>query len=133
MQKGDAHVPCRLVPGFAAVIFSLTLSGVSARAQKKQAPQTPPEKPRKIKTEPNKAFKEWIKEVEPIITESERKAFEKLQTDEEREQFIGIFWHKRDPDPDTEENKYKDEYHERVAYANEHFTSGKPGTICGIC
>src|SRR5262249_15600057 len=42
---------------------------------------------------------------------------------------IAIFWQHRDSDPDTEENEYKDEYYERMAYANEHFTSGKAGWL----
>ena len=31
------------------------------------------------------------------------------------------------PEPDTEENEYREEYYERIAYANEHFASGIPG------
>jgi len=97
-------------------------------AQQAKQNQTPDAKPRKIKAEPDSAYKRWIKEdVAPIITYAEREAYEKLKTNAEREQFIGIFWHKRDPTPDTEENEYRDQYYERVAYANEHFTSGKPG------
>jgi GWxTD domain-containing protein len=48
-------------------------------------------------------------------------------SDDERESFIEDFWRRRDPDPDTEENEYKEEYYERIAYANEHFASGIPG------
>ncbi len=33
----------------------------------------------------------------------------------------------KDPDPDTDENEFKEEYYERIAYANEHFSSGIPG------
>ena len=43
------------------------------------------------------------------------------------ENFIANFWNRRDPNPDTEENEYREEYYERIAYANEHFTSGTPG------
>ncbi|MBD0325386.1 MAG: GWxTD domain-containing protein, partial [Pyrinomonadaceae bacterium] len=86
------------------------------------------DKERKIRKEPHKAYKEWLeKDVAYIITDEERKAFKKLATDEEREQFIEAFWRRRDPDPDTDENEYKEEYYERIAYANEHFSSGIPG------
>jgi len=112
----------------AALVVLLTLSSGPTHAQKIQ-PQTPENKPRKVKDEPNKVFKEWIKEVEPIITQAEREAYSKLKTAEERENFIGIFWDHRDPSPDTAENEYKVEYYERVAYANEHFSSGKPGWL----
>jgi GWxTD domain-containing protein len=73
-------------------------------------------------------YKKWINEdVNYIITDDERKAFKALKTDEERDQFIEQFWLRRDPDPDTPENEYKDQYYERIQYANEHFTSGIPG------
>ena len=85
-------------------------------------------RPRNKKPELNKIFKNWLNEdVAYIITDRERDIFKKLQTDEEREDFIEDFWRKRDPDPDTEENEYKDEYYERISYANEHFASGIPG------
>ena len=62
-----------------------------------------------------------------IITDEERQAFKRLQTDEEREQFIEQFWLRRDPTPDTVENEFKEEHYRRIAYANEHFASGIPG------
>ena len=62
-----------------------------------------------------------------IITDEERAAFKRLQTDEEREQFIEKFWLRRDPTPDTVENEFKEEHYRRIAYANEHYASGIPG------
>jgi GWxTD domain-containing protein len=83
---------------------------------------------RNRKQELKDVYKHWIdQDVAYIIRPEERAAWKKLQTDEEREQFIEQFWRKRDPDPDTDENEYKDEYFERIAYANEHFASGIPG------
>ena len=99
----------------------------AALAQPKSSGADPQTKPRKIKSEAAKAFKEWIQDVEPIITPDELKAWNKLQSDEEREQFIAIFWGHRDPDPDTDENEYRESYYERVEYANEHFSSGVAG------
>jgi GWxTD domain-containing protein len=119
----------RLVLCVATSFAALILAAPSSLAQPKQTPQSPEQNPRKVRKEPNNVFREWPKEVEPIITEAELRAYRKLQTDEEREQFIGIFWRNRDTDPDTVENEYKDEYYERIAYANEHFTSGKPGWL----
>jgi GWxTD domain-containing protein len=87
----------------------------------------PQNKPRKIRREPDKAFVDWLRDVDPIITSAERDAWNKLKTNEEREQFIGEFWRLRDPDPDTDENEYREAYYERLAYANEHFSSGIPG------
>ena len=73
-------------------------------------------------------YRKWLNEdVSYIITDEERSAFLRLQTDEEREQFIEQFWLRRDPSPDTIENEFKEEHYRRIAYANEHFASGIPG------
>ena len=73
-------------------------------------------------------YKRWIHgPIEYIITPAERKAFNQLQTNGEREQFIEEFWARRNPDPGSEENTFKDQFYRRVAYANEHFSSGVPG------
>ncbi len=90
----------------------------------------PNDKVRNVKKEDSvkKVYKDWVsKDVAYIITPEEVKAFNKLATDEERENFIENFWRRRDPDPDTEENEYREEFYERIAYANEKFTSGIPG------
>jgi GWxTD domain-containing protein len=112
------------------VIFSLFLTVASflGFAQKQKQSIDPQEKPRKVKSEPDKAFTDWVtKDVTYIITDWERKAYDKLTSNEERERFIEEFWRRRDPDPDTDENEFKEEYNQRIAYANEHFASGIPG------
>jgi GWxTD domain-containing protein len=74
------------------------------------------------------AYKKWLNEdVVYIITPEERRAFLQLATNEEREQFIENFWLRRDPTPDTPENEFKEEHYRRIAYANEHYSSGIPG------
>lgn len=72
-------------------------------------------------------YKQWLDEVSYIIMPEERQAFLRLQTNEEREQFIERFWARRNPDPESPDNTFKDEYYRRIAYANEHFASGIPG------
>lgn len=82
----------------------------------------------KLKKELETPYRKWLNEdVTYIITDEERAAFKKLQTDEEREQFIEQFWLRRDPTPDTVENEFKEEHYRRIAYANEHYASGIPG------
>src|SRR5437762_2358417 len=68
-------------------------------------------------------LKGWADDVSIIITEEERKAFKKLTKDEERENFVENFWLVRDPTQDTPENEFRDQYYERIDYANDHFTS----------
>ena len=73
-------------------------------------------------------YKKWLDEdVVWIITDEEKAAFKQLSNDEERDSFIEAFWQRRDPTPDTEENEYKEEHYQRIAYANEHFAAGIPG------
>jgi len=111
---------------FSLVLAAASLSGVAQ--DPRQSQQDPMEKPRNVKPELKKAYKDWLeKDVTYVITDEERKAFKKLATDDERERFIEEFWRRRDPDPDTDENEFKEEYYERIAYANEHFASGMPG------
>ena len=72
--------------------------------------------------------KNWLnKDVTYIITADERKAFMQLSNEEEREKFIESFWDRRNPNPDSEDNEFKDEHYRRIEYANEHFPAGKPG------
>jgi GWxTD domain-containing protein len=111
-------------------VFSVVLAGASifGFAQDRTKSQDPMDKPRNVKPELKKAYKDWLeKDVTYVITDEERRAFKKLATDDERERFIEEFWRRRDPDPDTDENEFKEEYYERIAYANEHFASGIPG------
>src|SRR5208282_4576286 len=83
---------------------------------------------RALKIELSKPYKKWLEEdVVWIITDEERAAFKQLSNDEERDNFIEAFWQRRDPTPDTEENEYKEEHYQRIAYANEHFAAGVPG------
>jgi len=70
----------------------------------------------------------WLSnEVPDIITAAERRAFLELGTAEEREQFREIFWHDRNPDPESMVNPVRDEHYRRLAYADEHFASGISG------
>src|SRR5687768_18555566 len=85
----------------------LVLVSIPSLIVAQEQEQTPEEKPRRVKNEPNKAFRQWISDHDLILTQSERDAWKKLQTNEEREKYIEEFWRSRDPDPDTEENEYK--------------------------
>ena len=126
----------KLVRGFALMLLFVGFGVLPILAQggdKKDKKNDKPDvdvadKPRNVKPELKTAYKKWLNEDVPyIITKEEKKAFMALQTDEERENFIENFWRRRDPNPDTEENEFREQYYERIAYANEHFTSGIPG------
>jgi GWxTD domain-containing protein len=83
---------------------------------------------KELRQELSTTYKTWLnQEVPYIITDEERKAFLSLSNDEERDSFIEAFWQRRNPNPDSPENEYREEHYRRIAYANEHFAAGKPG------
>jgi GWxTD domain-containing protein len=73
-------------------------------------------------------YRTWLnQDVVWIITDEEARTFKTLSNDEERDAFIEQFWLRRNPNPDSPENEFREEHYRRIAYANEHFAAGKPG------
>lgn len=98
--------------------FFLGLFCLFAVAQQNHAVSATPETP----------YTRWLNEdVVYIITPQERVAFERLQTNAERDHFIEQFWLRRDPTPGTPENEFKEEHYRRIAYANQHFKESVAG------
>src|SRR5690242_4146990 len=82
----------------------------------------------RLRKELNSPYNKWLdEEVRWIISDEERTAFKRLQTDDEKQSFIETFWLRRDPSPDTEENEFKEEHYRRIAWANDRYASGIPG------
>jgi GWxTD domain-containing protein len=71
--------------------------------------------------------REFLSTVRYLIVKQERKAFLNLTSDGERNAFIKEFWQKRDPDPQTEVNEFKEVYFDRIDQANQLF--GKNGWL----
>ena len=117
------------------MVFSCLLPAAvysqSDASQQGTPASTPPSKQksdRKLMKELDTPYRKWLQEdVTYIITPDEKRAFLQLSTNEEREQFIENFWQRRNPDPESGENSFKEEHYRRIAYANEHFASGIPG------
>lgn len=121
---------------FVMAFFVCSVAGLAHAARhagnqdqnQKQKSKANKQSERELYKELSPQYKRWLDEdVIYIITPEERRAFLHLQTNEEREEFIEAFWQRRNPDPDSPENTYKEEYYRRIAYANEHFASGIPG------
>jgi len=82
------------------------------------------------KAQKKEVLDDWIKgEVRYLITDEERQVYQRLTTQEEREHFIEEFWRRRDPNPQTPENEFREEFYRRLAYANENFGAGMPGWL----
>ena len=106
-----------LSPVISAIIVTVTV-GLALTAWQAKSQETAPT-----------PFKAWLNnDVAYIITDQEREAFKRLETDDERREFIRQFWLIRDPTPGTEENEFKEEHYRRIGYTNDHFSDSKlPG------
>src|SRR6266550_1718220 len=125
-MKRDINLFERIVVVLVMLILAAGIVPGALAQDKEKKPKDRNEQ--KKKDELKSVYKRWLEEdVSYIINDEERKAFKALKTDEERDQFIEQFWLRRDPDPDTPENEYKEQYFERIQYANEKFASGIPG------
>ncbi len=137
------QVKCDSVIITFAVVAAILVPAVAARPKPQDKPAQqetesvgPPEtaakqakaSERKLLKELDTPFRRWLEEdVVYIITPDERKAFLRLSTNEEREQFIESFWQKRNPNPESPDNEFKEEHYRRIAYANARYASGLPG------
>ncbi len=142
------RIPGRLI--LVAMLFPMLVGLVNAQGQATTAPdgvtQTAPaaEKPnplkrrlgdreriqqqKALKDELKGVYKVWLEQdVRWLITDTEAQAFKHLSNDEERDSFIENFWQRRNPNPDSPDNEFRDEVYARITYANEHFAAGKPG------
>jgi len=117
-----------------AFIFFVSLAHAQDSQQQdqddsaKQLEKAKKKKQKSLEQELLPVYRQWLNgPVSYIITSEERSAFLHLETNEERENFIENFWQRRNPDPESAENTYKEEYYRRIAYTNEHYSSGIPG------
>ena len=77
----------------------------------------------------DKPTKDWHQgPVRYIITKVEIKAYKALETEAERATFIDWFWQRRDIEPSTPQNEFRDRYESRVFDAQKKFiSSATPG------
>jgi len=69
----------------------------------------------------NNRWDKWLNgDVAYLITPEEHSAFLALKSDQQREQFINQFWDKRNPQPGSPVNSFKEEHYRRIAFANQH-------------
>lgn len=148
-----AGTPARLIPLLLLLVVAISAaaaksalarvlpqdSSSSSSSSSSDDQEAQPQQPHKLTRQEKRREKAIRKEMESpyrefvngptgyIITSDERRAFKKLTTDDEKEQFIEAFWQRRNPNPGDPENEYQEEFYRRIAYANEHFASGVPG------
>jgi len=66
-------------------------------------------------------YRQWLAEVDPILTRDEKAAFLGLAKDYQRDAFIKKFWEARDPYPRTARNEFKEAWSAKVQAAHERF------------
>jgi len=106
------------VKGFRFPVLCLIalLTSLSGTAQQKSNVGLPPR------------YNKWIGEdVRWIITPQERGEFLELSTDKQRDSYVIEFWKRRNPNPDSKNNAFKEEHYRRLAFSNEHFATKIPG------
>ena len=132
MGRGIKRFVFGILAGSLACVPSVfaqdSTKGQTDQKSAKQAAKQKAKSDKDLFKELDSQYKKWLNEdVVYIISPEERSAFVHLTTNEEREQFIEQFWQRRNPDPDSADNTFKEEHYRRIAYTNEHYASGIPG------
>jgi GWxTD domain-containing protein len=60
-----------------------------------------------------------------IMTAEEKAAWKNIQTDAAADEFIALFWARRDPTPATPRNEFREEFEARVKTADAQFSHGR--------
>ena len=71
--------------------------------------------------------KDFYENTRLIMTSNEKDIFNHLPDKASRDEFIQDFWSKRDPNPETPENEFQEEYYSRIDFANRRFKEGGRG------
>lgn len=68
--------------------------------------------------------RDWLKDVSLIITDSEKAEFKNLKNAKDIEDFVKLFWARKDPTPFDEKNEFKEEFYRRLEYVKKAFIYG---------
>lgn len=60
-----------------------------------------------------------------LMTKEESAKWKTIASDDDAENFVALFWARRDPTPNTPRNEYREEFERRVAQADKNFISDK--------
>src|SRR3954451_9223405 len=60
-----------------------------------------------------------------IMTAEEKAAWKNIQTDAAADEFIALFWARRDPTPATPRNEFREDFETRVKMADAQFSHGR--------
>lgn len=70
----------------------------------------------------SETYRDWRSgPVQMLMLPADEKAWQSVETDEQAETYIRLFWARRDPTPGTALNEYRRDFEQRVAFADERF------------
>src|SRR5213080_2382593 len=68
--------------------------------------------------------------VRHLMTKEEVKQWSTIHSDQDAENFIDLFWARRDPTPDTRRNEFREDFEQRVKLTDDNFSNGlQPGSL----
>ena len=101
----------------------LTLESPKAEAPSAPARKLSREDRKKLTAALPERFREWLAEVEIIITDAERDVFLQVKDNVERDKFMEEFWRRRSVDKDGIRTNFRQVYEARLEYCKDNFKS----------
>jgi GWxTD domain-containing protein len=101
--------------------LSLALLAVSAAGAAEKLTRAQREQEKKLVAQLPEQYRQWLDEVDILITPQEKTAFLKLEKDYQRDAFIERFWEVRDPYPDTSRNEFRENWEQRLDTARHEY------------
>lgn len=124
------------LPGLAPLVLApfVLAAGCVSAAQPPQTAGTESATPPTAMTDaaPSR-LEDWAQSPEHMLlaTRQEREAWRRLSTDAERTRFVDLFWAKRDPDPATARNEFRERFDALVATADKVYGGDWPKVYTG--
>jgi Ca-activated chloride channel family protein len=101
----------------------LTLESPKAEAPSSPARKLTKEERKKLTAALPERYREWLSEVEIVITDAERDVFLQIKEDVDRQKFIDEFWRRRSVDKDGIRTNFREIFERRIEYCKENFKS----------
>ena len=76
-------------------------------------------------TMPEEEVEKAFNHIRVIATDTERRRLRDIEDLMERRRYLMEFWNKRNPNPGTPTNAFKEDFYQRLQYANDRYTSGR--------
>lgn len=111
----------RIAPALLLLLVGLFLAGAAGAQDKKKEPRLKPKEVEALAKGLPEKYQAWLKEVNPIITQEELRAFFDLKEDYQRDAFMKRFWQVRDSYKGTARNEFYDRYQALLEMARQEF------------